>query len=932
MNQPQVARSAVGENEPIVTKLITNDGALFSPERWQQLRAKLEQLMDATSSEQALLLAELEVANPDLAKDLRALLLEEPALASRVPSDFTPVIAEQIPERIGPFRLQKRIGTGGMGTVYLAEREHADFIQRVALKLLDSRSARLARLALRERRILAALKHPHITAFVDAGIEDGCAWLAMEYVEGQSLLAYCQNQRLTAKQHVQLFDQICAAVAHAHAALVVHRDLKPSNVLVDAQGNAKLLDFGIALVLDDSGVDTPATRVFTPEYAAPEQLRGERVGTACDVYSLGLLLFEMLVGQRLSANARALHAGEWQTADLLRSALTEREPQSHALHTKIQLGSNQKQPSSTRTIKTLTPLLKGDLGRIIAHCLHPEPSQRYASVALLREDLARWLDDRSISISRASTWQTFTRFARRYRYAFAISVLSFVAIAGLAIAALWQAQAKAIEAERARIALRKSEATRDFLNSVFLSADPYFGSGAATTIGEVLKQASARVDRDLAAEPEIAAALLYQIGNVYVSLGDDAASRDSLNKALRYNKKSASPSPMIEGSVRARLAMFDFKPAHPEITLAQLEAAITLLRNAGADTEAKDALARALDIQANIFYSVGNKVGCIAASTESMQIYKSLGDQQTRAYLNAAQGLADRLAAMDQYAQALPIIEEVLAHPAMQRTDQNTEQGMLLAYSQSTLGRTFTGLNRFSEASVAFDRAIASATRAVGAQKGSTRYFRFLQIQLWVKMGELERARVAVDALLGVPPTGAANPIERLAMLTTGARIRLLERSDDAVLFAQRAQLEVCGDEGHAGMCAHTLLILAELSLRATPFQAQDADAALKLCSTDAALQSDVTSARRFKLLQAQFARQTRQFAQAEALLEKLGLEELLPEEKNQLAIEAGYLALAQGQTQIGIEKLTQARAEMLRLLTKPTPQVLELEAVIKAK
>ena len=353
---------------------------LFSPARWQQLRSLLETLADASTEAREAELARIAADDAELAANLRE-LLAGPSDAStlhlgQLVERLMPRAAEEMPARIGPFRLLARIGAGGMGRVYLAEREHADFVQRVALKLLDGDSARLAQLALRERRILAALTHPNITAFVDAGTQDGRAWLAMEYVQGETLIEHCRQRNLDARERVHLFDQVCAAVAHAHAQLVVHRDLKPSNVLVDAEGRAKLLDFGIALVLDDDEAAAPATRVFTPEYAAPEQLRGERVTTASDVYSLGLILYELVAGKRLSTLTRSTRDGEWTTAELARFATTRD-------------AANRSAASVHPDTKTLSQLLRGDLGRIIAHALNPLPAQRYASVASLREDLER---------------------------------------------------------------------------------------------------------------------------------------------------------------------------------------------------------------------------------------------------------------------------------------------------------------------------------------------------------------------------------------------------------------------------------------------------------------------------------------------------------------------------------------------------------------
>ena len=355
---------------------------LFSAERWNAVRALLDQLSELSTERQVQELERIAANDAGLAASVRALL--EGTRSSTTPSVqsvFERLLPpESIPTSIGPFRLRERIGAGGMGVVYLAERSGADFTQRVALKLLDGDAARMSRLAARERRILAALAHPNITAFIDAGGENGRAWLAMEYVDGEPLHDYCQHHGLDTRERVRLFDQVCAAVAHAHSQLVVHRDLKPSNVLVAADGTAKLLDFGIALVLDPNDEQMPATRVFTPEYAAPEQLRGERATTATDVFGLGLMLYELVCDKRLPTLERSGDDAGWTTAELARHATT----------------TTQTKQSTPVEPKILSRLLRGDLGRIIAHALAPKPAQRYASVALLREDLSRWLDHRPL--------------------------------------------------------------------------------------------------------------------------------------------------------------------------------------------------------------------------------------------------------------------------------------------------------------------------------------------------------------------------------------------------------------------------------------------------------------------------------------------------------------------------------------------------------
>lgn len=234
---------------------------LFAPERWQELRAHIDRLQALDSAARAAEIDRIAGTDAELALALRALADTQAGFDAAA----SPPMHEALPEKIGPFRRLREIGAGGMGVVWLAERRGSDFTQRVALKLLDGRVGRLSRLAARERNILAALAHPNITAFVDAGVQEGHAWLAMEYVDGAPLLDYCAQHDLDPRERVRLFDQVCAAVAHAHTQLVVHRDLKPSNVLVNREGVVKLLDFGIALVLDSGDAATPATQVFTPE-------------------------------------------------------------------------------------------------------------------------------------------------------------------------------------------------------------------------------------------------------------------------------------------------------------------------------------------------------------------------------------------------------------------------------------------------------------------------------------------------------------------------------------------------------------------------------------------------------------------------------------------------------------------------------------------
>ncbi len=888
---------------------------LFSATRWQQMRALLDTLSELSEAERNAELARIATSDPELADDLRKLFVDaHDTFVSRTRQapghPFAPE-SKEMPARVGPFRLIERIGAGGMGTIYLAEREHADFVQRVALKLLDGGSTRLAQLASRERRILAALAHPHITAFVDAGTQDGCAWMAMEYVQGQTLLEYCRQHALDVGERVRLFDQVCDAVAHAHAQLVVHRDLKPSNVLVDADGRAKLLDFGIALMLDDENSTAPATRVFTPEYAAPEQLRGDRVTTASDIYSLGLILYELVAGKRLPTLGRSGRDGEWSTAELARFAAT-RDAGKHTAAT------------AQSDSKSLSKLLRGDLGRIIARALNPQPALRYASVASLREDIDRWRDYRPLTIGRPGPLYVMRRFVRRHRTGVAVAVLGLVAIFGLAATALWQARAKSQEASIARAALRQSEATRKFMMSVFLSADPYQGKGAQTTAGELLAAARTRIDMDLAQEPDVAAVLLLQIGNVYVSLRDREATNQTMRKALEYNARSPEPSTALEGNAKSRLAYETFAVGQVDEGLRGLAEAISLLRAAGPDAQAE--LGMALRMQGNVFFSVGAMDEAAAAATESVQVLEQLGEERASDLLFSVQALADMLASLERYEEALAAADRGLAHSFSQAADHGTMRFEM----QGVRARALTGLKRYAEAEPTLVQVIAESSATYGLEHSNTRYWRYRRAELLDWMGRVDDASAEMQRLITVPASSDEHQMAGMAYLITAAGIAEERRAANAADAIAQGHAVACGSDGHPLFCAKARLLGAEAAIR--EHRAEDARTVLDECARDESITSTPRLARNLRLLRIRMARDSGQLDAARALLdEALSDEAATPDEIALLDVERGYLDLATGDHTAAVTALTRGRERILQTLTTPTPRVREIDAALEA-
>ena len=885
---------------------------LFSRTRWSELRALMESLAEADAAVRAQELARIAAHDADLAASLREMLAEggPAATLENVLERLLPTAPDRVPDRIGPFRLTQRIGAGGMGVIYLAERERADFVQRVALKLLDGGSARVAQLASRERRVLAALAHPNITAFVDAGVQDGRAWLAMEYVDGAPLLEYAQQHALDVPARVRLFDQVCAAVAHAHAQLVVHRDLKPANVLVNSEGMVKLLDFGIALVLDAGEDSAPATRVFTPEYAAPEQLRGERATTATDVYGLGLILYELVSGKRLSALPRASSDGEWSATELARHAVS-------------QLGAGTAQPPAAYDAKALHRLLRGDLGRIIAHTLEPQPARRYASVTSLREDLARWLDFRPLTIGRATPLYVTRRFVRRHRLGAAVAAAALVAMLGLGATALWQAHAKTLEAERAQAALRKAEATRDFISSVFVSADPYSGRGKQTTVGELLATARARVAKDLAAEPDVAAYLLHQIGNVYVSLGEDDAARATLHDALAANARSAQPSLVMAAADEARLAHYEFMDGHAEQGLQGLSEAIAQLRLAG--PEARADLGRALCMQGNVLYASGRIDEAVAAETQGVKILQALSERRGE-YLFSLVGLADLLVSLDRNDEALRVIEQGAADPYL----DTPEGATVINELQGVRARALTGLERYAEAEPLLAGVIAAESAKLGRENTTPRYWRYRHAQILQELGRLDDARAVIVALLQTPPSGADNPVAHAATVYSLAFIENERRDPAASLRAREAVAACCGEGGNPSFCAKAKLLDAEVAIR--EHRSAAAKSALDALEGNPQVAANAALKRHADLLRVRLCRTDGRLDEARVLLAALAQQSGLSRaEAAQLAIERGFLALAAGERSAGIEALSQARASLAKPMTELTPQVREIDAIVNA-
>lgn len=392
---------------------------------WLKIRDILEEALQREPSERSEFVHRACGSDSELEREVEEYLCYENAAEqdllklALIADDPIPDLNQCDPERIGPYRIVRRLGEGGMGIVYLAERD-SEYKQQVALKALKAgpQSAQLLHLFRRERQILAQLRHPNIACLMDGGTADGQVFYVMEYIEGAPVTAYCNDKGLTTRERLQLFCKICDAVSYAHRKLIIHRDLKPGNILVTVDGTPKLLDFGLAKVFQET-MTTPVQQtvsigpMLTPAYASPEQVRGDPLGTGADIYSLGVLLYELLTGQNPQAGAE-------QTPLEVCRAILEDDPQ----------------PPSRITPRPHSTQLKGDLDNIVLMALRKEPEHRYAMVGDLREDIERYLGGFPVLASRSTPYYRIRKYIGRHRWGLAVSVLG-ASMAVAAAAMVW---------------------------------------------------------------------------------------------------------------------------------------------------------------------------------------------------------------------------------------------------------------------------------------------------------------------------------------------------------------------------------------------------------------------------------------------------------------------------------------------------------------
>ncbi len=457
--------------------------------------------------------------------------IEKPAF------DAKQILTEEpkTPQIIGNYKVIKEIGQGGMGVVYLAGREDEQFKKRVAIKLvkrgLDSED--VLRRFRNERQILASLHHPNIAQLLDGGTsEEGLPYFVMEYIEGLPLLQYCEETRLSTEERLDLFKTICSAVQHAHQNLVIHRDLKPNNILVTHEREVKLLDFGVAKFLNpELGGDLNQTqtqfRVMTPEYASPEQIKGSHITTSSDIYSLGVILYELLTNERP-------FKFEGKSLEQILQAVTQTEPiaPSSVVSRKLSTGENN-QKSKIRNHKSLS----GDLDNIVLMALRKEPSRRYKSVEQFAEDIQRHLKGLPVNARPNTFSYRAEKFIKRNWVASIGGGLLVLSLIGGTIISAWQAREAARERDRAKNEQTKSENLSRFMSRILQAASPE-QKGKDAKIIDVLNDAEQSIETEFANQPEQKAQAYLNLGITYSSIQEFEKAESLLKKSLEICENS----------------------------------------------------------------------------------------------------------------------------------------------------------------------------------------------------------------------------------------------------------------------------------------------------------------------------------------------------------------------------------------------------------
>ncbi|MEL6759003.1 MAG: serine/threonine-protein kinase [Myxococcota bacterium] len=748
---------------------------------WREAYALLDRFLELPAHERASQLDGLD-ASAEIKARLERLLEAMESGAGPLESTPSDLFQRSISEHqslsgrsIGEWQLQEEIGRGGMAVVYRSLRRTADVEQVAAVKLLrfsflDEASRRRFH---REQQILASLQHPNIAKLIEGGVaEDGTPYMALEYIEGERIDEFCEAHHLSTAECVQKLAEVCDAVAFAHRNLVVHRDIKTSNILVDADGNTRLLDFGIAKLLEEEAQRQTSTRIMTPEYAAPEQFRGERVTTATDVFGLGIVLYRLLCSGFPFKSEQDVDRGE---LDL----------------------------SASRE-------LDADLRNILLMALRPEPDRRYADADAFGSDLRRWLSHRPVIATPDTPGYRLKKFVGRNRgpvLASALAAVSLLVGAGIAIS---QAREARIQARTATKEARKAQAIGDFLIGLFESSGPSNTQGEDLRASDIVRRGYEQLDQALEDQPGIRGDLLRTIGSIQSELGlyDDA--RVSLDKAIDSHRED--PLALTQAIIaRCKLDMAQGAYAKSESRLLAHQATLT---GSGCGVLC-DAMVASSLAEAQALLSRLDDASATANKALAAMNAQGLEEPSIRINLHRALGIAkeeqgDMQAAAKEWRKAIALERDRTELPTTDLAALYTDLGITLG----KIGALEESEQALSE-SVELNRKLVgenSALYASSLQNLALNYY--FQDRVSDSAAMLTKARAIKLSTVGIEHPGTAVTIYNLGRLEHV--LGNLEASEALLVEGRAALLESLGPRHHVvasvrGLYGHLLLELGRL-------------------------------------------------------------------------------------------------------------------------
>ena len=815
-----------------------------------RLDAELDRLLDLSPERREDALRSDYHDQPLLRAELESLLRSAAAMGGflALPAQPTPdppaPCAPTAALRVGPWQVVRRIGSGGMGEVFEARRSDGGFEQSAAIKLLQVGAVAQHERFDAERRILARLEHPGISRLLDGGVaDDGRPWMAMELVAGVPITDYCLRTRAALDERLRLFEQVCDAVAYAHRHLVVHRDLKPANILVDADGRVRLLDFGIAKLLDQdaAALTRTAAVLLTPAYSAPEQIAGGSITTAADVYALGLLLFELLAGCRPWPDTGS------PLAQTLRAVSEKPVP---ALSTVA--AANPDAPLPSR-------ILSGDLDAVVAKALRREPAQRYATVDAFKLDIARVLNSEPVAAREGARLYRVGHFLRRHRWSLAAVAAVFISLAGGLGATAWQARRAEVQRDMARRDLAREEALRYELTSMFRKVLAENGEHPLNAKG-MLDASTQHLLSAYGERPKLAGPLVITLADLYDALEDVEGGAALLEGYLAQAGADADPASVADA--RQKLANLELLRGNVDRAGHLLDQAQAYW--AQAPNRYDEERLEGLGIRARLQRGRGDLGGAIATEREAIRqrialsgrvhretalLYNSLAitlasanrlDEALAAYretsaIYRALGLGDGLDAqiilgntgtLELRTGHLRAAEPLLRN-AFERERALAGDSAAVAAAMGYYGKLLTITNRNPQAVASLQEAAALGERYAGAGSPLALQNRLFLGEAQLGAGDSAAARATLTAAHGVAlkQYGPSHVLTQRANLTL-ARVDLAQGHADAAraqLLQTVAALRQLGPQAEANL-SEALVALGETELaRGEPQRARAA-------------------------------------------------------------------------------------------------------------